>query len=212
MKFLLHYSVFLVFGLSLISCKKDKNEQVNPDPEVKLLEPSEELKSYAFFKPGSYWIYKNTTDNSIDSLYVLTVDTFLSPININYHIKFGLKDSVPKFPELFGHFVLMNQKVKEFVHVNGIEGFINDTTLLVNPGNYGISENRSLGLVNIQNQNYDSCRYIKAMNRVLASFSQDFFDYTCEVIWKKHIGILKFQQSGYAGLDSWELIRYDVIQ
>lgn len=212
MKFLSYYSVCLASLLGLSSCKKENDEQPTPAPSAMTVVVSDELKSYALFKPGSYWIYKNTSDNSIDSIYVKAVDTFSNSTNAYCHITFGFEDSIPTYYHLFGHFLLMKEYTKESVHVNGVPMFMSDTTVLVNPGNYGISENRSLGLVNIQNQNYDSCRYVKCMNRNYYAASQTYFDHTCELIWRKHIGVLKFQQSGLAGLDSWELIRYDVIQ
>jgi hypothetical protein len=212
MKSILHCIIFLVFLLGFSSCKKDEDEVVPPVSPGIVLEPSAELKAYALFKPGSYWIYKNTTDNSIDSLYVKAIDTFSNSTNAYCHVTFGIEDSIPVYYHLFGHFVLMKEYTTESVHVSGLPMFMSDTTVLVNPGNYGISENRSLGFVNIQKQNYDSCRYIKCMNRNYYAPSQTYFDYTCELIWKKHIGIIKFQQSGHPDLNSWELIRYDVRQ
>jgi hypothetical protein len=35
-----------------------------------------EVKDYLYFKPGSWWVYKNDLSNEIDSIYTVTCDTF----------------------------------------------------------------------------------------------------------------------------------------
>lgn len=63
--------VYLLFAIICVTafqgCKKDKNAepekgfsaQVNPD-----------LYAYAYFKPGTYWVYQDSISGAIDSVYV----------------------------------------------------------------------------------------------------------------------------------------------
>ncbi len=36
-----------------------------------------EVKDYLYFKPGSWWVYKNNLSGEIDSIYTITCDTFI---------------------------------------------------------------------------------------------------------------------------------------
>jgi hypothetical protein len=210
MKSLFFCLVCLAFITLSVSCKKDKDEQPTPAPAEPVV-LSEELKSYGLFQPGTYWIYKNTSDNSIDSIYVTAVG--LLPISgENLQIKFGMNDTLPQYYNPFKTFVLGNNDKREEILVDGLNLFRTDSTYLVNPTEIGVSENSSVGPLLVQNQNYGTCRRIKFKTLNYHAASQTHFDHTYEVFWKPHIGIVKMVQSGHSSLGSWELIRYDVKQ
>jgi len=58
----------IVLGLlSICSCKKSKQS-----PQAPVYHISEALKSDFGYKPGSYWIYKDSTTGDIDSAYVVS--------------------------------------------------------------------------------------------------------------------------------------------
>ena len=56
--------LFLLLLLSQASCKKDKS----PDPGPLYI--PQEVKDYAQFKPGTYWVYIDSVSGRVDSQYV----------------------------------------------------------------------------------------------------------------------------------------------
>lgn len=210
MKTILHCTAFLVFLLGFSSCKKENDAQPNPELVANPVVLSDELKSYGLFQPGSYWIYKNTNDNTLDSIYV-TAANLLPNSRVFLQIEFGLNDTVPENYRPFKRFHLVKDRSEE-VLVDGLNLFRVDSTYLVNPSENGISENSSISPVLVQNQNYGTCRRIKFKTINYHAASQTYFDHTFELFWKPHIGIVKMIQSGHSSLDSWELVRYDVKQ
>ncbi|MBK6521652.1 MAG: hypothetical protein IPG08_04605 [Sphingobacteriaceae bacterium] len=60
----------LSFLFVFFSCKKEED----PAPIVRTdVLVSSSLKDWGYFKKGSYWIYKDSIDNSIDSVYVTSI-------------------------------------------------------------------------------------------------------------------------------------------
>jgi hypothetical protein len=55
---------FLIFSFVLVvtACKKE---------ETKYIKLSSEMKEWAWFKPGSYWVYQNEATGELDSVYVI---------------------------------------------------------------------------------------------------------------------------------------------
>jgi hypothetical protein len=67
MKLLCLISVVIASLFGVLGCKKCEDRLVRPD-----------IKQYFFnFKPGSYWIYKNTQNSDIDSVYVVSRDSLV---------------------------------------------------------------------------------------------------------------------------------------
>ena len=64
MKSLNSYIFPLLILMLIIGCDKDPSkpgyQSKPPKPEYYRIKMNEELKSYLWSKPGSYWIYKNT--------------------------------------------------------------------------------------------------------------------------------------------------------
>ncbi len=67
-KVILYFWVIFV-SLPILSCKKDKAsaDQTKPIKEVRV---TSEQKAYGYFSNGSYWIYKASVTNTLDSFYV----------------------------------------------------------------------------------------------------------------------------------------------
>ncbi|MEW6468676.1 MAG: hypothetical protein AB1458_07115 [Bacteroidota bacterium] len=62
----------LPFLLVLSSCHRD--DPVNPPPPSPLSVP-QEVKDYCYFKPGSYWVYRDTATGIEDSVFTLSAQT-----------------------------------------------------------------------------------------------------------------------------------------
>ncbi|MDP2174981.1 MAG: hypothetical protein Q8K70_03620 [Bacteroidota bacterium] len=63
--------LFILALIFLIGCDKDPSKPgyqgKPPKPEYYRIKMNEELKSYLWSKPGSYWIYKNTKTGDLDT-------------------------------------------------------------------------------------------------------------------------------------------------
>jgi hypothetical protein len=68
---IIQYIFFGIVLLLLSSCDKDPSKPgyqgKPPKPEYYRIKMNEELKSYLWSKPGSYWIYKNTKTGDLDT-------------------------------------------------------------------------------------------------------------------------------------------------
>ncbi len=77
--------VYILFiSICLTGCQKCKEKQ--PEPVVYTnVEPSQPVKEYCIFKPGTYWVYQDSTSGILDSVWVYqyteTTDTFEKPTN-----------------------------------------------------------------------------------------------------------------------------------
>jgi hypothetical protein len=63
--------IFILTLMLIIGCDKDPSkpgyQSKPPKPEFHDMSMSEDLKSYLWSKPGSYWIYKNTKTGDLDT-------------------------------------------------------------------------------------------------------------------------------------------------
>jgi hypothetical protein len=76
------YLIFcpLIVCLLLFSCRK-KNATVGPIPIVPV---NDSLIKYYYYKPGTYWIYKDSLSGQVDSFAVEAVDTTFMSIPRGY--------------------------------------------------------------------------------------------------------------------------------
>jgi hypothetical protein len=78
--------VFVV--LILFSCRQEK-----PKPPSYTIVLSQTLKDYAYFRPGTYWIYEDSASHALDSVYVLNASYGTNVVteqqNLGYTGSFG---------------------------------------------------------------------------------------------------------------------------
>ena len=70
MKHLKIYILLLALPCLALQCKKDDDKK---DPE-EVTRLSEEFKDYAYFKEGSWWVYKELNSGYLDSAYIIRSD------------------------------------------------------------------------------------------------------------------------------------------
>lgn len=73
---------FIAFCFIILFCSCCKPE---PEPIVRLI-PAE-MKQYWNFKPGSYWIYEDSTSGAIDSVYVTEHENYTFEGTLSYNEK-----------------------------------------------------------------------------------------------------------------------------
>jgi hypothetical protein len=80
------FSAFLT--LLLFSCRKEK-----PKPPNYTIPLSQTLKDFAYFRPGTYWIYEDSASHKLDSVYVLSASYGTNEVteqqNLGYTGSFG---------------------------------------------------------------------------------------------------------------------------
>ena len=65
-KFLYYALAFFIFSVCSCSCDKEGGD---PEP-LPVIDAPQALKDYIVFKPGTYWIYKDSTSGVVDSVFV----------------------------------------------------------------------------------------------------------------------------------------------
>ena len=71
MKHLKIYILLLALPCLALQCNKDDDDKNDPKDVTRL---SEEFKSYAYFKEGSWWVYKELNSGNLDSAYIIRSD------------------------------------------------------------------------------------------------------------------------------------------
>lgn len=69
----IYIGVLFLSTIILISCEKFDYEKYYEQPP----DPLEDLPSYSYFKTGTYWIYKDSVTNALDSIYVFADTNYL---------------------------------------------------------------------------------------------------------------------------------------
>jgi len=81
-------SLAVILFITCISCKKNESEKPVPIP-VKEIFLHPDATSYLHFKPGSYWVYKDSVSQAIDSVYIIQYNTGFE--------EYKIKDTLNKF-------------------------------------------------------------------------------------------------------------------
>lgn len=69
MKKIVFFLWAMILTVALPSCKKDKASD-DPSKPIKEVRITTEQRAYGYFLNGSYWIFRDTVTNSLDSFYV----------------------------------------------------------------------------------------------------------------------------------------------
>ena len=71
------FSLSVLLLLILLSCNKHGDDQGTPDPcdKTGYIQPIDDQMKGFFFKPGSYWVYKNDSLNLYDSVVLYNISS-----------------------------------------------------------------------------------------------------------------------------------------
>jgi hypothetical protein len=221
--------VRLLWGLclciSLTACKKCKKDP-NPDPGYSA-PMQRDLYAYAFFQPGTYWVYEDSVSHIIDSVYVIYADssTYTNNETNADHYKGTFHRFQCKMISSYDHYMYQNWMDQSY-EVNGSaptvnreryimpgSGNINGRTINIAICNVGKSLSVALDYVTYVNY-YPSL----SLNGQGFSSVQKWFTYNsnCDdnknayYYISKNVGIIRREQ-----VDSnrtWNLIRYHINQ
>jgi hypothetical protein len=198
--------VITMFFLSS-SCKKDKKIEITP------YYLNKEIKDYLDFKPGSYWIYRDTATKQEDSVYV-------------FNYRYGISKTPYKSYEL--EWIHYNQKWKNKEIVTSI--YCADES----PPNYCFSTYTNTeatgggglhSLLYIDNANTPTNAFEPGADlihyttiKILDSTFTDVYFYSASfngynllhgAYFKKHVGIVRMD---FMDSTVYELVRYHVLQ
>ena len=67
---ILAFVVLIAAILTISSCKRESGG--NPESNISIYNIPQDFKDYFYFAPGSYWIYENQRNHSIDSVYIVS--------------------------------------------------------------------------------------------------------------------------------------------
>lgn len=81
-KLVILFGLFLPFAFTLTSCKKEEQKPKYPYKPI-----PQELRDYAWFDVGTYWIYEDSATKQLDSIYVYKTDIKINP---------DFRDDVPR--------------------------------------------------------------------------------------------------------------------
>lgn len=219
----IHLMLIFITVFLLTACKKKEPEDVTSPPKpTKTIPVSQEIKDYAYFKTGSYWIVRNDTTNSTDSVYVSSIQ------NVTYTLNSSQSDTIISAQQ-----IILKFQSASFHTTYTISSYPNDNVsahFITSKGNrisfrileldtltpaIEIVENSVIPNITIGGMNYSDVRYIDCFFGYVEPSSPQVYYYETNY-WKKHVGLLK-TKSQFSAMEfgHWEplsVIRYNVTQ
>lgn len=215
---------FIIISLCLTSCEKYKKQ---PEP-VYCFPDEPDLYAYAYFKPGSYWVYQDSISGIIDSVY-LTYANNGTYTNGDEEVKKGYYRGTFNWFKCYAkssydHYEYMNWMDQSY-QVNGGTPRVFRERLKSSGSGYEIGTSIYLGFIDIGKSYYyyDVITYENYYNSYNNSidtfyFTQKWFHKKSTIddhqdtyyYIAKNIGIVRKEQ-----LDSnrtWNLVRYNIVQ
>ncbi len=229
MKKLAFYILLILCATSCTRCKKDKAFEPATYPNYT---PTQPIKDYAIFKPGTFWVYQDSATGVLDSVWVYqysqTTDTVQKPAN-TYNIcpvylyrTFSSKYHSNNYVEFNTGFEILNGSNMILESVIDSASYIGDYVKLHSP----LVEGKTMSYITD-----DDCTFMKkyssytfnsiVYNNVLKyHHSRDMSSYyfinyqhhenKTQVYYAPNIGIIRKEI-----IDSnkvWNLIRYNIVQ
>ncbi len=221
--------VYIFFiSLCLTACQKCKKKQPEPDPGFNSA-VSTDLYDYAYFKPGTYWVYQDSISGILDSIYV-TYANKGTYTNGDVEVANGLYRGTFSWFKCdmmssYDHYQYENWMDQSYEVNNNIPRVFREKYEMPGSGtNSGLTIH--LAKVNLQTTLYVSLDHVIYQNyyNVFSVKTQTFtstqkwynYNSNCDdnqntnYYITKNIGIVRREQ-----LDSnrtWNLIRYNIIQ
>lgn len=198
MRFFYYFMAILLFILG--GCYKE-SEQCDFSKEPYY--PVSPLIRSMVFKPGSFWVYKNIQNNSIDSVYVISIDSGYTTdpprikCNFSNHEYYYL---VKLKSQYLGEFnlvyirnkVMSNIQIEYSTFIGRTEYFNSDTSRTNTDNTAYIQQYQSLS---IQNTTYFLVDKIKVISSQIGGSN-------AYVYWASSKGIIKFEKENG---EVWEL-------
>ncbi len=197
------------------SCSKDKGPAIANDVKIsKHIKLSDNIKEWALFKLGSYWIVKDSVTNTQDSIYLTSVVT-------NTNSKYSPNDTVVTAEETQLTFssdkFYYSYKICSYPndHVETMDHFFTvfqtDTAyLLKSPG--GIQDFRRFPNLNIGGNTLNDLIYVMYSYTLTLHSNPNTGYYAEKSYWKKNIGVVKRRYLVSTNPQTIEMIRCNVIQ
>jgi hypothetical protein len=195
-------TAFLMILLPNLGCKK---KQV-----VTEYIPNE-LKEYALFQPGSFWIYRNEITGGTDSTYISNKPEF------TYHSE-GYDDyTIPEICHLLydGSFFISTQLEphRYYIFINRYEfEAIQPTSFVPNQiiNLYGGATLRYFPLIDSMTINNNTFHDVFVTQHQFISLTSDTFTNTSYFV--KKIGLIKFNRKIANADTTWHILNYHAIQ
>jgi hypothetical protein len=206
-----YYISIACFLIILCSCKKDEDPPAAPRTDFPV---SSAIKSWSYFKKGSYWIYKDSIDNSFDSVYVTNVSVLTSTTN-----SYNVENISIEFNDPAYNYAIVSYPFDRLEK----RGIVN--TIIFNPAytsttstyGGGINTNYDVDtLKNVAGNTYANLRYIYYSYQYSSGSSSSYIWEVDRSYWKKNVGRIKkcpFPSTPLtANYHAYELVRYNVLQ
>jgi hypothetical protein len=201
----------LTFFIILSSCKKEDD----PVPVVRTDFPvSAAVKSWGYFKKGSYWIYKDSVDASIDSIYVTSVTVSTSTTNTHNVENITIRFNDPEYD-----YALVSHPFDRLEKRGIINTIIFNTAYTSTTSAYGSGINNNYDvdtLKNVAGNTYANLRCIFYSYQYSSTTSTSYIWEVDRSYWKKNVGRIKkcpFPSTPFtSNYHAYELLRYNVIQ
>lgn len=209
---LIMLSVFL-----LLACKKDTLETESEPPAYKFYPVNSDLKSYGFFKVGSYWIYR------IDSASFLTDSVYVTSVTTSTYSTWKNEDSIvvwekivvyygfsPNYSDRFYSSLTLSSYPNQCIYTpDAFTIFELDSTNISPTLGGGMIENTSVSNYVLNGLNFGNCRLLKYAYKYYKPSMPELWYYS-DCYWKKNVGLVKNAHTKLYNICN--LLRYSVIQ
>lgn len=205
----IHVSILLSL-VFFLSCKKNETD---PPAEPRTDFPvSASIKTWGYFKKGSYWIYKDSADASIDSIYVKNVTVVTSTTNAHNVENISIEFNDPSYNYALVSYPFDRLEKRAVINMIVFNPAYSSTTSAYGGGinnNYNVDT-----LKNVAGNIYADLRCIYYSYQYSSSTNTSYVWEIDRSYWKKGVGRVKkcVFPGTPANYRAKELLRYSVQQ
>lgn len=205
-------TIILICLIVFISCVK-KKVPVEPTVYIKTVNLSNQIKAFGYFKVGSYWIYRDSTNTVLDSVYVTTASITTKEFQINDTL-YKVETATVTFNNFLNKFTLCswpNDNISTKQNW-GYTIFEIDTSHVTSVIGDGLNINKSLSSLSVLSNTYVNVREIYFSYKFLGS--GPYVWYVENNYWCKNIGIIKrrIYNAPLMTYSTYELLRHNIVQ
>lgn len=206
------YTLFILsFLFVFTSCKKEED----PAPVVRTnVLVSSSLIGWGYFKKGSYWIYKDSIDNSIDSVYVTSITVSTSTTTAH-----NVENIIIRFNDPEYDYALVSYPYDRLEKRGAWNTIIFNPAYTSTTSAYGSGINNNYNvdtLKNVAGNTYADLRCIYYSYQYASQSSTTYLWEVERAYWKKNVGRVKkcpFPSTPLTiNYHAYELLRYNVLQ
>jgi hypothetical protein len=221
-------SIVLLTAFFFSACKKDKTLSQQQPQQIQYLAVQSDLFAMSWFRPGSYWVYRDSASARIDSIYVLGADSgnvlighqLCQWFSVRYHSTYYKRDfrqdahSAPPTQTSIGHVgTISDPTTNLYTHVFNGTVELTDSSIFMKSPAWGTPPSSNPGYVWMQSDTQTfvlNSQLLKQVDKLYQKNNRLNGNVPATVFLKPGYGVLSVRVPDSSRV--WNLVKYQVVQ